>query len=117
MMSKMKLFFAAAMLALLSQATVAAEENGAQSVRVEVNGMVCAFCAQGIRRTFDREPATADILVSLENRLVAIEFKPGMEISDEKITDHLTDAGYDVVAITRVAESVESMRGGLSGDG
>ncbi len=105
------------LLLLASPLAAAAAEGEAHSVRVEVNGLVCAFCAQGIRRTFNRESATADILVSLENRLVALEFKPGMQISDEQITKRLTDAGYSVVSISHVSESVAAIRASLGDDG
>ena len=99
--------------ALSSPVMASADEISANNVRVEVNGLVCAFCARGIRNTFNREEATADVLVSLENRLVAVEFKPGHDLSDEVITRLLTDAGYNVVAITRTHESVADIRASL----
>ncbi|MGY6588816.1 MAG: heavy-metal-associated domain-containing protein [Wenzhouxiangella sp.] len=99
------------LLALLSAPLVADTADAeAKNVRVEVNGLVCAFCARGIRNSFNREEATADVLVSLENRLVAVEFKSGMSLSDEAITKLLTDAGYSVVGITRTDESVAAIR-------
>ncbi|TVQ27806.1 MAG: heavy-metal-associated domain-containing protein [Wenzhouxiangella sp.] len=101
------------LVALAGPVGATSDENTLNSVRVEVNGLVCAFCARGIRNTFNRESATADVLVSLENRLVAVEFKPGMQLSDEEITKRLTDSGYNVVSITRTDESVASIRASL----
>lgn len=101
-------------LALMAMPALAEDEHvEANNVRVEVNGLVCAFCARGIRNSFNREDATADVLVSLENRLVAVEFKPGMGMSDDAITKLLTDAGYSVVGITRTDESVAAIRSSL----
>ena len=53
----------------------------ARTIEVEVNGLVCAFCAQGIEKTLRRLPATDDVFVSLEHRLVAIATRDGTDIS------------------------------------
>lgn len=105
-----------AVLALAGTMSVTAwghNDDSTHSVRVEVNGLVCAFCAQGIRSTFNRQDATSEVLVSLEHRLVAVEFKPGMQISDEEIDRLLTDAGYNVVSIAHGSESVAAIRASL----
>ena len=117
----MKLFtqwIAALMLvAGLNVTTWANTDDATHSVRVEVNGLVCAFCAQGIRSTFNRQDASAEVLVSLEHRLVAVEFKPGMRISDEDINRLLTDAGYNVVSIAHSNETVAAIRASLNDEG
>ena len=40
---------------------------GAATIELQVNGLVCAFCAQGISKTLKRFPATRDVYVSLED--------------------------------------------------
>ena len=45
--------------------------------KIEVLGMVCAFCAQGIEKSFGSVENVKDIFVSLENYFVAIESKDG----------------------------------------
>ena len=59
------------------------------TIEMTVNGLVCGFCAQGIEKTLRKNPATADVLVSLENRLVAIATKEGTDISDEELREAL----------------------------
>jgi copper chaperone CopZ len=44
----------------------------AGTIEMTVNGLVCAFCAQGIEKTLRKNAATDDVVVSLEHRLVAI---------------------------------------------
>ena len=44
---------------------------------MKVYGLVCGFCAQGIEKTLRKNPATADVVVSLENKLVAIATRDG----------------------------------------
>ncbi len=89
---------------------VAATAAGAGTIEMKVNGLVCAFCARGIEKTFRRNPATADIVVSLEDKLVAIETKEGSDISDLELRDTLKSAGYDVKAIERTQTPVKTIR-------
>jgi periplasmic mercuric ion binding protein len=91
-------------------ATVAAN---AGTIEMKVYGLVCGFCAQGIEKTLRKNPATADVVVSLENKLVAIGTKEGADIADADLTKALTDAGYDVKAITRTQRSIAEIRESL----
>jgi copper chaperone CopZ len=82
----------------------------AGTIEMTVNGLVCGFCAQGIEKTLRKNSSTADVVVSLENRLVAVATKPGTDISDDVLREALTNAGYDVKAITRSETSVDTIR-------
>jgi copper chaperone CopZ len=82
----------------------------AATIEMTVNGLVCGFCAQGIEKTLRKNPATDDVLVSLENRLVAIATKEGADIADTELRKALTDAGYDVKAIERTQRSMAELR-------
>jgi periplasmic mercuric ion binding protein len=66
-------------------------------ITVGVKGMVCAFCAQGIEKSFMAQKEVAKVAVSLENKTVKITFKEGQTLSREKITELLKDAGYEAV--------------------
>lgn len=86
--------------------------SGAQAATVEmtVNGLVCGFCAQGIEKRLRKFPATADVLVSLERRLVAVGLRDGGDISDAALTAALEDAGYAVKAIRRTETPLAELR-------
>jgi mercuric ion binding protein len=71
-------------------------ESQKNKAQVTVKGMVCAFCAQGIRKKFESEKSVKKIEVSLESYQVSLEFHPGQALKDEKITELLKDAGYGV---------------------
>ncbi len=73
----------------------------AASAKVSVNGMVCAFCAQGIKKKFSAKPAVEKVDVNLESKVVSLEFKKDQKLSDEEITKEIKDAGYAVVKIER----------------
>jgi copper chaperone CopZ len=95
--------FAALLLAFASIADAA-------TIEMTVNGLVCGFCAQGIEKTLRKNPATAEVVVSLENRLVAVATKPGTDIGDDMLRQALTNAGYDVKAIARTERSLDAIR-------
>jgi mercuric ion binding protein len=82
----------------------------AATIEMDVNGLVCAFCAQGIEKTLREFPATADVYVSLENRIVAIELADGADIDDDTIRTAITEAGYTVVAIRRGDGTLQDIR-------
>lgn len=89
----------------------------ATTIEMEVNGLVCAFCAQGIEKTLKGFPATDAVLVSLERRLVAVALKDGTDIGDAELRQALTDAGYTVVGIRRTDASLETLRAGVKPHG
>jgi len=91
----------------------AAAATHATTIEMTVNGLVCGFCAQGIEKTLRKDPATDDVFVSLEHRLVAVATKPDADIADATLREALRDSGYDVVAITRTDRPIAAIRGEL----
>ena len=87
--------------------------GNAATIEMEVNGLVCAFCAQGIEKKLRAFPATSDVVVSLEERLVAVSTKDGQDIPDDDLRHALTDAGYTVMKIQRPDESIDAVRARL----
>lgn len=95
---------------LLLAFTLFATVGHAETIEMTVNGLVCGFCAQGIEKTLRKNSATQDVLVSLENRLVAVVTKQGTDIADADLRKALTDAGYDVKSIQRTQHSMKELR-------
>jgi mercuric ion binding protein len=89
---------------------IASPFAAAKTVELEVNGLVCGFCAQGIEKTLKALPATEGVFVSLENRLVAVKLKDGTDIDDTALRKALKDSGYTVVAIHRTERSLDELR-------
>lgn len=87
----------------------------AATIEMEVSGLVCAFCAQGIEKKLRAFPATTDVIVSLEKKLVALSTKDGQDIADDELKSALTNAGYTVKAIHRNGESLNDVRERLKG--
>ena len=73
----------------------------AETIKVSVNGMVCAFCVTGIEKSFNAQPAVDTVKVDLDTKLVTITTKQDQNIDDETVKKVITDAGYSVTGITR----------------
>lgn len=84
--------------------------TAATSVKARVNGMVCAFCAQGIEKRLSKLPATQSVFVDLKQKVVAVEAKEGQTLDAKTISAEIVDAGYDVVRIETVSQSVADIK-------
>ena len=73
----------------------------AETITTNVNGMVCAFCATGIEKTFRKQPEVATVKVDLPRKRVIITTKPGKTLSDAKIKEVVTYSGYTMGNIAR----------------
>jgi copper chaperone CopZ len=108
----MKSIVIAIALSLLSL-SASAQTSAASTIKAEVNGMVCAFCAQGIEKKIKAMPQAGDVYVNLDKRLVAVEMKPGQTVGHDKIKAAIEDSGYDVVKIETVSASVKDLKAQL----
>jgi len=73
----------------------------AETAIVTVKGMVCSFCAQGIKKTFSKIDSVEDVKVDLENKFVTLKLKTGKNLADDQIKTLIHDAGYEVVSVER----------------
>ena len=73
----------------------------AEIIHTSVHGMVCAFCATGIEKTFRKQPEVASVKVDLPKKLVTITTKPGKTLSDAKIKEVVSYSGYKMEKIVR----------------
>lgn len=73
----------------------------AEKITISVKGMVCSFCAQGIKKTFMRKDGVEKVDVDLDQKLVTIETKAGATLSDAALTESIVDSGYEVTKIER----------------
>lgn len=92
-----------------------ASTSMASTIEIEVNGLVCAFCAQGIQKSLKKFPEAKDVLVNLEHRLVAVEVGDE-DIADEALRKAITKAGYATVKIQRSDDSIAAIRNRIEGE-
>jgi copper chaperone CopZ len=101
------------LIASVALATVASPSFAVDTVKATVNGMVCAFCAQGIEKRLSRLPATQAVFVDLKQKIVAVEARSGHTLDGKVITAEIADAGYDVVKLETVGQSVAEIKAGM----
>ena len=94
------------LIALLGASTIAS----ARTIEMDVNGLVCAFCAQGIEKSLKTFPATEAVFISLGDRIVAVKLKGDSDIGDAALRKAITDAGFTLVAIRRTDETLDAIR-------
>jgi copper chaperone CopZ len=82
----------------------------AETIEMKVYGMVCGFCAQGIEASLRKLPATVDVVVSLEKKLVVVKTRNGEDITDPALRKAIADAGYDMKSVARTQRSMEEVR-------
>lgn len=95
---------------ILAAGLLASAGAQAATTKLTVNGMVCAFCAQGIEKRLGAMPETQAVYVNLGDKIVAVEAKPGQSHDVEKVRAEVKDAGYDVIKVEMVEQSVETLR-------
>ena len=93
--------------------TVSSAYAATQTIKAQVNGMVCAFCAQGIEKKLRAMPQTKDVYVDLKNKIVAVEIKEGQSMTPETVADLVKDAGYDVTRIETVNHTAQEIKAGI----
>lgn len=76
----------------------------ANTVKVEVPGMVCQMCVQGMKKNFKEvvKDANKDVQVDLDSKVVTLNLSK--EISDDEIKERVKNAGYNAKKITRIKE-------------
>jgi copper chaperone CopZ len=85
-----------------------------ETIEMKVFGMVCGFCAQGIEANLRKIPATADVVVSLERKLVVVQTRDGETIADADLKKAIADAGYDLKQVERTRRSMNDVRNDLA---
>ena len=88
----------------------AALAQATQSLKLQVNGMVCSFCAQGIEKRLKALPEAGPVFIDLRNKVVAVEPRPGQTLNAERVAGEVREAGYEVVATEAVAQTVAQIR-------
>ena len=84
---------------LLTLSPAAFAATSAQSVYVDVNGLVCDFCARALEKVFSKQESVNTINVDLDSKVITIYFKPEQILDDATITELIEDSGYNVRGI------------------
>jgi len=75
--------------------------EGTPTIVAKVNGLVCDFCAQALKKVFKKEEAVASLNVDLDSGEVRIGLKDGQTLSDERVAKLIRKSGYSLVETSR----------------
>jgi cation transport ATPase len=103
------------LIALAAAALTTLTAQAAETKKLTVNGMVCAFCAQGIEKRLTALPTTQAVYVNLGQKVVAVQAKDGQTLDEAKLRHEVTEAGYDVIKVESSAQTVEAIRAEMQG--
>ncbi|MFM8766305.1 MAG: heavy-metal-associated domain-containing protein [Rubrivivax sp.] len=98
-----------------AKAAEAARATQASAVKLSVNGMLCAFCAQGIEARLKKLPETADLYINLKQKVVAVQAKPGQTLPVDKLKAEVVEAGYEVTRAEPMSQTVAQLREQMRG--
>ncbi len=100
-----KLFLTLALLIFSISPTLANHEAGHaeanKKILIEVNGLVCDFCARALEKIFYKQDGVEGVDVNLDKHIVTLETTEKAKLTNDVITKLVTDAGYNVVNIQR----------------
>ena len=86
--------FTLVLLVSMAFASHAGHPNG--TVYVDVNGLVCDFCARALEKVFGRRDEVDAINVDLDEKVITIHFVDGRSMEEGTIAELIADSGYDV---------------------
>lgn len=66
------------------------------SIYVDINGLVCDFCARALEKVFAKKEQVESISVDLDSKVVTIHFNNDQSLGDIEIIKYINDAGYSV---------------------
>jgi copper chaperone CopZ len=82
----------------------------AATQKIEVLGMVCAYCAQGIEKSLKSLSEVNDVYINLEKFFVLVESKNDFGIDEKTLKTIIVDAGYTVQKIENLSETINDVR-------
>lgn len=98
------------LIAIFAMTLFSASAWAVPSIKANVNGMVCAFCAKGIEKKLKALPQTQAVFVDLKSHIVVLELKNGQDVPLNDFKQIIKDAGYEVSAAELVEKSAEQIR-------
>ena len=70
-------------------------------ITVFATGIVCSFCAQGLKKTFKKHPSIEKLDIDIESMILSIYLKEGKDIFNWTLKRKIKDAGFNIKQIKR----------------
>lgn len=73
------------------------------TVRMEVNGLSCPFCAYGLEKNLKEIPNIDNITIDVEEAFVTLIIKEGQAVLEEDLKKKVKDAGFTAGKINEIS--------------
>ena len=100
--------------AAINKAKASTKAADGKTIIADVDGIVCAFCVQGIQKIFRTMGKSDDVVISLEAKKVCVREKEGQTITNEEFSETIRHAGFKTVSITRSDLSIAEVKSRIS---
>lgn len=80
--------------ALIAAAGFAFGDAAATHVYVEIKGMACPFCVQGVEKHLKKIDGVESVATSLEKGETILHLKPGASVTEEQVQAAVKKAGF-----------------------
>ena len=84
------------------KASVGSVDPNGKTIKVNVNGLVCDFCARALEKVFMKEKSVSGLTVNLKAKEIKIFTKKNMDLEDDIIEERIKYSGYIVSSIERL---------------
>lgn len=93
-MKKLTAKIALASFSLLWAAVMASGQTGATLVFIQVKGLSCPFCVQGLEKHLKKLDAVAAVSTSLKKGEAVLELKSGRAVEEKELRQAVKAAGF-----------------------
>lgn len=83
-----------AMLALALAMTVALADAPPSQAHIQIKGMACPFCVQGVEKHLKKIPGVEGVTTSLQKGEAIVDIKGGKKVTEEQLRKAVKDAGF-----------------------
>lgn len=104
-----RILFSFSFFVLLAISVRAAEDKPAV-YEIEVEGMVCEFCAQSLEKTLRKKMPMSDLAISAKKGLILVQEIPENPLQPKSVRELLQKAGYPVTAFQEMKEPFSKLK-------
>ena len=88
----------------ISPFSLAKEAKKGELINVSTRGIVCSFCAKGVKKHFSKVDGVKEVKVDIESGEVKIKKVGGVFLGDKEVRNLVEKAGFEVDKISRFRE-------------
>lgn len=93
-MKKLPAKIALALCSLFLVTALAASQAGSTRVFIQVEGLACPFCVQGLEKHLKKLDAAEGVSTSLKNGETVLRLKPGRTVGEKELREAVKKAGF-----------------------